>query len=149
MFQYISEIIKNISPKQRLWALFITLVFVLLITLGSNIIDAFSSSDRVLQNRIESLETANVSLNNQNRELQTIIIESQIQCTKDITQVRQQILDELDRIEREMKMTESRMEIRTTDSIQSSARVIQLPNPAMVRISSMKNQLKTDMEKSK
>lgn len=149
MFQYISEIIKNISPKQRLWALFITLVFVLLITLGSNIIDAFSSSDRVLQNRIESLETANVSLNNQNRELQTIIIESQIQCTKDITQVRQQILDELDRIEREMKMTESRMEIRTTDSIQSSPRVIQLPNPAMVRISSMKNQLKTDMEKSK
>ena len=149
MFQYISEIIKNISPKQRLWALFITLVFVLFITLGSNIIDAFSSSDRVLQNRIESLETANVSLNNQNRELQTIIIESQIQCTKDITQVRQQILDELDRIEREMKMTESRMEIRTTDSIQSSPRVIQLPNPAMVRISSMKNQLKTDMEKSK
>lgn len=149
MFQYISEIIKNISPKQRLWALFITLVFVLLITLGSNIIDAFSSSDRVLQNRIESLETANVSLNNQNRELQTIIIESQIQCTKDITQVRQQILDELDRIEREMKMTESRMEIRTTDSIQSSPRVIQLPNPAMVRISTMKNQLKTDMEKSK
>ena len=149
MFQYISEIIKNISPKQRLWALFITLVFVLLITLGGNIIDAFSSSDRVLQNRIESLETANVSLNNQNRELQTIIIESQIQCTKDITQVRQQILDELDRIEREMKMAESRMEIRPTDSVQSAPRVIQLPNPAMVRISSMKNQLKTDMEKSK
>ena len=149
MFQYISEIIKNISPKQRLWALFITLDFDLIITVGGNIIDAFSSSDRVLQNRIESLETANVSLNNQNRELQTIIIESQIQCTKDITQVRQQILDELDRIEREMKMAESRMEIRPTDSVQSAPRVIQLPNPAMVRISSMKNQLKTDMEKSK
>ena len=152
MFQYISDIIKNISPQQRLWALVVVLVTIVVLTLGDNLITAFTNSDNVLENKISRLESANQLLNNQNRELQTIVIESQLQCTKDITNLRQQIVDELSQIEREMRMTQRPMMTIPNDTVVMSQTPVPLPvtsSPAMSHIRSMKKQLENDIENSK
>lgn len=151
MFKYISEIISNISPRQRFFALVITLITILLLTLGDNIISAFTNSDKILQSRIERLENSNNLLSEQNRELQTIVIQSQIQCTKDITQLRQKIVDEISQIEREMNMVQRTSQTRATstnDTIVMSQpiRVIPTNTHAINHLKSMKKKLQDDIE---
>jgi len=115
MFQYISEIIKNISPAQRFWALLITLITIVFVTLGDDVITAISSSNTVLKNKVSALESSNKSLQVQNSELQQIVLKSQLDCTRDITQLRQQILDEITQLEREMRMNNNPFELRRID----------------------------------
>jgi|LakMenE18May11ns_1017448.scaffolds.fasta_scaffold9752928_2 hypothetical protein len=148
MFQYISEIIKNISPRQRFFALVVVLFTILLISLGGKIISAFTNSDKILENKVSRLEEANVLLNNQNRELQTILIQSQIQCTKDITQVREDILKEIGQIEREMRMTQTRM-ISTSSRDTIQVIPVVTSNPAMNHLKTMKKKLEDEIENSK
>jgi hypothetical protein len=165
MFQYISEIIKNISPQQRLWALIFTLITVAVITLGDNVIEAIQGSDITLENKIKRLETANIALNEQNRELQTIVIQSQIQCAKDITQVREDILKEIAILEKQMSQTTNPFELRAlkmppptggngSDTVvmqMSAPQVIEVVpnNDAMSHLKKLKKQLKSDIENSK
>ena len=148
MFQYISEIIKNISPRQRFFALVVVLLTILLITLGGKIISAFTNSDKILENKVSRLENANVLLNNQNSELQTILIQSQIQCTKDITQVREDILKEIGQIEREMRRTQTQM-ISTSSRDTIQVIPVVTPNPAMNHLKTMKKKLEDEIENSK
>ena len=148
MFQYISEIIKNISPRQRFFALVVVLFTILLISLGGKIISAFTNSDKILENKVSRLEESNVLLNNQNRELQTILIQSQIQCTKDITQVREDILKEIGQIEREMRMTQTRM-ISTSSRDTIQVIPVVTSNPAMNHLKTMKKKLEDEIENSK
>ena len=149
MFKYISEIISHISPRQRFFALVVTLFTILLLTLGDNIISAFTNSDKILENKVERLENSNNLLSEQNRELQTIVIQSQIQCTKDITQLRQQIVDELSQIEREMSMSQRSLQTTSrNDTIVMSQpiRVIPTQTQAMNHLKSMKKKLQDDIE---
>ena len=147
MFQYISEIIKNISQRQRFFDLVVVLFTILLISLGGKIISAFTNSDKILENKVSRLEEANVLLNNQNRELQTILIQSQIQCTKDITQVREDILKEIGQIEREMRMTQTRMISTSRDTVQVIPVVTS--NPAINHLKTMKKKLEEDIQNNK
>ena len=149
MFKYISEIISHISPRQRFFALVVTLFTILLLTLGDNIISAFTKSDKILENKVERLENSNNLLSEQNRELQTIVIQSQIQCTKDITQLRQQIVDEISQIEREMSMSQRSLQTTSrNDTIVTSQpiRVVPTNTQAMNHLKSMKKKLQDDIE---
>ena len=149
MFKYISEIISHISPRQRFFALVVTLFTILLLTLGDNIISAFTNSDKILENKVERLENSNNLLSEQNRELQTIVIQSQIQCTKDITQLRQQIVDEISQIEREMSMSQRSLQTTSrNDTIVMSQpiRVVPTNTQAMNHLKSMKKKLQDDIE---
>ena len=149
MFKYISEIISHISPRQRFFALVVTLFTILLLTLGDNIISAFTNSDKILENKVERLENSNNLLSEQNRELQTIVIQSQIQCTKDITQLRQQIVDEISQIEREMSMSQRSLQTTSrNDTIVTSQpiRVVPTNTQAMNHLKSMKKKLQDDIE---
>lgn len=112
MFQYISEIIKNISPRQRVFALFLTLFFILLLTFGGNIIDTINSSNTILERKVTILETSNTSLMKQNQEMREMIIQSQLDCSRDITQLRKQMLDEIMLLEKEMKQTSNPFVLR-------------------------------------
>ena len=149
MFKYISEIISHISPRQRFFALVVTLFTILLLTLGDNIISAFTNSDKILENKVERLENSNNLLSEQNRELQTIVIQSQIQCTKDITQLRQQIVDEISQIEREMSISQRSLQTTSrNDTIVMSQpiRVVPTNTQAMNHLKSMKKKLQDDIE---
>lgn len=156
MFKYISDIIQNISPKQRLFALFITLLFIFLITFGGKIISTISESDKALLRKVERLELSNKQLGEQNQELQTIIIQSQLQCTKDITEVRQQILTQIGLLEKEMSQTTrvNKMSVYTEDTIQVSMmrrpEPQQLPNTkVLIHLKEMKKQLQEDIQSDK
>lgn len=156
MFKYISDIIQNISPKQRLFALFITLLFIFLITFGGKIISTISETDKALLRKVERLELSNKQLGEQNQELQTIIIQSQLQCTKDITDVRQQILTEIGLLEKEMSQTTrvNKMSIYTEDTTQVSMmrrpEPQQLPNTKVLsHLKEMKKQLQEDIQSGK
>ena len=156
MFKYISDIIQNISPKQRLFALFITLLFIFLITFGGKIISTISESDKALLRKVERLELSNKQLGEQNQELQTIIIQSQLQCTKDITEVRQQILIQIGLLEKEMSQTTrvNKMSVYTEDTIQVSMmrrpESQQLPNTKVLsHLKEMKKQLQEDIKSDK
>ena len=156
MFKYISDIIQNISPKQRLFALFITLLFIFLITFGGKIISTISETDKALLRKVERLELSNKQLGEQNQELQTIIIQSQLQCTKDITEVRQQILTQIGLLEKEMSQTTrvNKMSVYTEDTIQVSMmrrpEPQQLPNTKVLsHLKEMKKQLHEDIQSGK
>jgi hypothetical protein len=166
MFQYISEIIKNISPAQRFWALFITLLTIIFVTLGDDVITAISSSNTVLENKVSALESSNKSLQVQNSELQQIVLKSQLDCTRDITQLRQQILDEITQLEREMRHTNNPFELKRVNSVRGQGSngavvvdtvVASAPVPvviqpqtspvAMDHIKKMKRKLQEDIKK--
>jgi len=156
MFKYISDIIQNISPKQRLFALFITLLFIFLITFGGKIISSISDTDKALLRKLERLEISNKQLGEQNQELQTIILQSQLQCTKDITEVRQQILTQIGLLEKEMSQTTrvNKMSVYTEDTIQVSMmrrpEPQQLPNTQVLsHLKEMKKQLQKDIQSGK
>jgi hypothetical protein len=163
MFQYISEIIKNISPAQRFWALLITLVTITLVTLGDDLISAVNSSNSVLENKVNALETSNKSLQTQNIELQQLILKSQLDCTKDITQLRQQILDEITLLEKEMKqgsnpfvlrkVSEPRVGGSGSDTVvmgSTTEEVVQVRknSEAMTHVKKLKQKLQKEIESS-
>jgi hypothetical protein len=154
MFKYVSDIIKNISPQQRLFALFITLMFIFLITFGGRIISAISQTDKSLVRKVDRLEISNTQLSEQNQELQTLIIQSQLQCTKDITEVRKQILSEIGLLEKEMSQPTrtNKMSIYTEDTIQVSMMRIEEPQTntqVMSHLKKMKQQLQKEIQSGK
>jgi hypothetical protein len=154
MFKYVSDIIKNISPQQRLFALFITLMFIFLITFGGRIISAISQTDKSLVRKVDRLEISNTQLSEQNQELQTLIIQSQLQCTKDITEVRKQILSEIGLLEKEMTQTTrtNKMSLYTEDTIQVSMMRIEEPQTntqVMSHLKKMKQQLQKEIQSGK
>ena len=154
MFKYVADIIKNISPQQRLFALFITLMFIFLITFGGRIISAISQTDKSLVRKVDRLEISNTQLSEQNQELQTLIIESQLQCTKDITEVRKQILSEIGLLEKEMKQTTrtNKMSIYTEDTVQVSMMRVEEPQTntqVMSHLKKMKQQLQKEIQSGK
>ena len=154
MFKYVADIIKNISPQQRLFALFITLMFIFLITFGGRIISAISQTDKSLVRKVDRLEISNTQLSEQNQELQTLIIESQLQCTKDITEVIKQILSEIGLLEKEMKQTTrtNKMSIYTEDTVQVSMMRIEEPQTntqVMSHLKKMKQQLQKEIQSGK
>jgi hypothetical protein len=154
MFKYVADIIKNISPQQRLFALFITLMFIFLITFGGRIISAISQTDKSLVRKVDRLEISNTQLSEQNQELQTLIIQSQLQCTKDITEVRKQILSEIGLLEKEMTQTTrtNKMSLYTEDTIQVSMMRIEEPQTntqVMSHLKKMKQQLQKEIQSGK
>lgn len=162
MFQYISEIIQNISPRQRVFALFLTLFFILLLTFGGNIIDTINSSNSILERKVTILETSNTSLMKQNQEMREMIIQSQLDCSRDITQLRKQMLDEIMLLEKEMKQTSNPFMLRETrgsgngssgsDSLvmKTSPQPIQVKTntQAMTHVRKLKQQLQKEIESS-
>ena len=77
------------------------------------------------------------------------MIQSQIQCTKDITQLRQQIVDEISQIEREMSMSQRSLQTTSrNDTIVMSQpiRVVPTNTQAMNHLKSMKKKLQDDIE---
>ena len=129
-------------------------MFIFLITFGGRIISAISQTDKSLVRKVDRLEISNTQLSEQNQELQTLIIESQLQCTKDITEVRKQILSEIGLLEKEMTQTTrtNKISIYTEDTIQVSMMRIEEPQTntqVMSHLKKMKQQLQKEIQSGK
>jgi hypothetical protein len=110
MFKYLSEILSKFTPQQRLLALGLLLFTAVLLGLGNSIIDSVSKSDSVLEDRIKRLEVSQRILIKENDSLYNSLSNSQIQCSRDIMDVRRKILEDLGILESHMMQASVRKE---------------------------------------
>ena len=102
MIKYISEILSKFTPQQRLLALVLLLFTAIILTLGNSIIDSFNQSDKVLKSKVDRLEVSQRILLDENDSLAITIIENEVQCSRDIADVRKKILEDLGMLERQL-----------------------------------------------
>jgi hypothetical protein len=105
MFKYLSDILSKFTPQQRLLALVLLLFTAVLLGLGGKVIDSFNQSDEVLKGRVSQLQSSQKILSDANDSLAYIITQNQIQCVRDISDVRNKILEDLGILERNLQQT--------------------------------------------
>ena len=110
MFKYLSDILSKFTPQQRLIALGLLLLTIIMLGLGNSIITTYSNSDKVLNDRISRLEISQRILLKENDSLYSSLSESQIQCSNDIMGVRRKILEDLGILESHMMQASLRKE---------------------------------------
>jgi hypothetical protein len=102
MFKYLSDILSKFTPQQRILALGLLLFTAVLLGLGNSLIDAYSKSDEVLSDRVRRLELSQSILIKENDSLYNSLSDNQIQCARDISDVRTKILEDLGVLETQM-----------------------------------------------
>jgi hypothetical protein len=102
MFKYLSEILSKFTPQQRILALGLLLFTIVTLTLGNNVINSINQSDKVLETKVKRLEISQMILLRENDSLSYMISDNQIQCARDIRDVRTKILEDLGILEREI-----------------------------------------------
>ena len=102
MFKYLSDILSKFTPQQRILAFGLLLFTAVLLGLGNSLIDAYSKSDEVLSDRVRRLELSQSILIRENDSLYNSLSDNQIQCARDIRDVRTKILEDLGILEREI-----------------------------------------------
>jgi hypothetical protein len=116
MFKYLSDILSKFTSSQRLIVLGLILFTTIILTLGNSVLTTYSNSDKILKDKIERLELSQSVLLSKNDSLYLKISESEIQCARDIMEVRRKILEDLDILERNV----SRSNYRQIQQNQSS-----------------------------
>lgn len=109
MFKYLSDILSKFTPQQRIIALGLLLLTIIVLGLGNSIITTYSTSDKVLNDRISRLEISQRILLKENDSLYSSLSESQIQCSNDIMGVRRKILEDLGILETQMLSQQRRV----------------------------------------
>lgn len=102
VLKYLSEILSKFTPPQRILALGLLLLTIILLGLGNSIITTYSNSDKVLNGRLSRLETSQRILLKENDSLYSSLSASQIQCSNDIMGIRRKILEDLGVLETQM-----------------------------------------------
>ena len=81
MFKYISEILSKFTQRQRIFALLILLLSIIIISVGPKITESLTYNDEELKVRIESQNTQILQLTKRVDELTTQVITNQKECT--------------------------------------------------------------------
>lgn len=109
MFKYLSEILSKFTPQQRILALGLLLFTIVTLALGNTIIDTFNQSDVVLEAKVKRLEISQMILLKETDSLSYMISDNQIQCARDIMDVRTKILEDLGVLETQMVSQQRRV----------------------------------------
>ena len=114
MIKYFSQILSKFSVKQRMTALIILCVVLIIVTLGSLLIKTLDPGTKDLKVRIDNqdkeikrLNTNMDSANNQIYSLNQTIIKNQRECTNQIVQREEEITKMIDDIINKKMMTKS------------------------------------------
>ena len=117
MIKYISEILSKFTPQQRLLALVLLLFTAIILALGNSIIDSFNQSDKVLKSKVDRLEVSQRILLDENDSLAITIIENEVQCSRDIADVRKKILEDLGMLERQLMSMNSQRVVESYEMV--------------------------------
>ena len=93
MFKYISEILSKFTQRQRIFALLILLLSIIIISVGPKITESLTYNDEELKVRIESQNTQILQLTKRVDELTTQVITNQKECTNEIVRRETEILE--------------------------------------------------------
>ena len=125
MFKYISDIISKISMKQRLTALSIVLLSIVIISTAPKIVSSFTQDNEELKIKVENQRLMIIDLTKQVDTLNQKIISDQTFCTNRFVTREREVMDLLTALESEARnsngkivssvTTTERREIRHTD----------------------------------
>jgi hypothetical protein len=160
MFKYLSEILSKFTPQQRLLALGLLLFTAILLGLGNSLINSYNQSDSVLSDRVKRLEISQAILLRENDSLYNSLSNSQIQCSRDIMDVRRKILEDLGILESHMMEASLRresvsrnIEINRYDGmdtiVMASPMMIEetpFPTELLNEVRSLKSKIKNDIQ---
>lgn len=142
MIKYFSEILKTITPTQRLLALCILILAVVIITVGPKFIDSVTKDTEELKTKISSQRTEINDLTLRVNELNKQLLVNQSECTNSLIAKEKEILDIV--VEIEKHATQSRIlkyeQGRTINPAPTSV------NPQMLKkLKHLKTKLQTDL----
>jgi len=162
MVKYFSEILKTITPTQRLLALCILILAVVIITVGPKFIDSVTKDTEELKTKITAQRTEINDLTLRVNELNKQLLANQSECTNSLIAKEREILDIVVEIERQALNNRrtayvSARQIRRIESdssgnvlASSEPPVAEVPNidKAMMRkIKDLKSTIQTDLNK--
>lgn len=93
MFNYISQILKNFTSSQRILALLILVMSIVIITLGPSFINSNTNTCDELTIRLKSQENQIIELNQRVNELNTQLLSGQKECTDNLIAKQREIMD--------------------------------------------------------
>ena len=84
MLKYVSGILKTISPAQRLIALCILILAIVVMTIGPRVVDSLTKDTEELKNKVAMQKSEIVDLSTRVNELNKQVIENQRECTNSL-----------------------------------------------------------------
>lgn len=109
MFKYIAEIISKISVRQRLTALGIVLLAIVVISITPNLINGLTQDTEELKIKVENQRMEIQTLNTRVNELNQQIMENQTMCTDKFVSREREIMDMLLNMESEAKKSHNKV----------------------------------------
>lgn len=141
MFKYISEILSKFTQGQRIVALLLLLISIILISIGPKIVETLTYSDEELESRMESQTTQILELNTRLTELNTQIISNQKECTDAIVEREKEIMGEIVNLESKIKKTSTMSNKRVNKTMETSTDVY--PDTVVLMMSSSPESVRT------
>ena len=102
MFKYISDILSKFTQKQRIVALILVLLSIIVLTLGPTMIDSLTYDDTELKAITKTQKTQISQLNSEVFKLQDDLIKSKSECTNLVIQREKEILIMIEDLQRGM-----------------------------------------------
>lgn len=117
MFKYIADIISKISVKQRLTALGIVLLSIVVISVAPKLISGLTQDNEELKLKVERQRTEIVNLSTMVNELNEQIMSNQSVCTERFVAREREILDMLTNMEGEAQKNHNKVVSTSTSSV--------------------------------
>ena len=124
MFKYIADIISKISVKQRLAALSIVLISIVVISVAPKLISGLTQDNEELKIKVENQRIEIQSLNVRVNDLNKQIMENQTMCTDKFITREREILDMLTSMESEAKKSHNKVVSTKTERMERPRMII-------------------------
>lgn len=138
MFKYISQILKSFTPGQRILALLILLISIIMITLGPSFINSNTNTCDELTIRLKSQEQQIVELNQRVNELNTQLLTGQKECTDNLISKQKEIMDIVNGMIKDAETTNKQKIVKIDESHKMTLRRIDDGNGSNGEVSAMR-----------
>ena len=129
MFKYLSNILSTITPGQRLIALCVLLLSIVIITLGPNLIDATTKDTEELTTKINLQRVEIKDLSDQIKRLNDQLVSNESECTNRLIDKERRILTVIDELERDLAPKPTVRRLESYRMIQDSTMAMMMPPP--------------------
>jgi TolA-binding protein len=140
MFQYISQILKSFTPGQRILALLILVISIVMITLGPSLINSNTSTCDELTIRLKSQEQQIVELNQRVNELNTQLLTGQKECTDNLISKQKEIMDIVNGMIKDAEYTNKQTIVKTDETRKMTTKRVDEGNGSTGEVSEMRIQ---------
>lgn len=144
MFKYINQILTKFSPQQRILALLLLLLSIILMTNGTDLISTIKSTPEDLLMKIETQQHQINLLQQETSKLNESIISNQRECTNKIIDREKEIASQIDMI---VKIADRRIEYLKIEKDSSNNKTVQpviIDRRIHIMVANLKN-LKKDL----